>query len=157
VITTVRRVQYAIGYIQLRLFAEAAEELDAISPADLDRPEVLAARVELFREAGEWSQVVPFARRLLERDASDVGAWVSLGCAVRRVESVSAARDTLLVAEERLGPGHAIIHYNLACYHCLLGEGAEARRRLAEACRLDAEYAKLAQEDPDLLAINAPG
>lgn len=153
VIPTGKRVQYAIGYAQLGLFKEAAAELEAIVPAERNRPDVMAARVELHREAGEWEQVADYARQLLAVDASDLGAWISLGCAMRRVENVAAAKELLLLAEARLGEGHAIIHYNLACYHCLLGEPDEARRRLAEAWRLDASFRRIALDDPDLLAM----
>lgn len=153
VIPTARRVQYAIGYAQLGLFAEARAELEAVTPEDRGRQDVVAARIELHREAGEWSEVADYARQLLAADANDLGAWISLGCAMRRLENVAAAKDLLLLAEARLGDGHAIVHYNLACYHCLLGEMTEARRRLAEACRRDKEFKKVAREDPDLLAM----
>jgi len=155
VISTAKRVQYAIGYAQLGLFKDAASELEAVAPADRDRAEVVAARVELHREAGEWDRVADYARQLLALDVSDLGAWISLGCAMRRVENISAAKELLLLAEARLGSGHAIIHYNLACYHCLLGETDEARRRFAESCRLDASFKKIALDDPDLQSMHA--
>ena len=159
VITAAKRAQYATGYVQLGMYREAARELEAVAAADRWRPEVMAARIELHRETGDWAEVRRYALRLLERDAADLGAWISLGCAVRRVENVAAARDALLQAEACVGKGHAIVHYNLACYYCLLGDRDEARRRLAEACRLEEHFKRAAQDDPDLEDIRerAPG
>lgn len=152
-IPTARRVQYAYGYLGLGLLAEAAHELDAVTEADQFAPEVMAARVDLFMAAHEWGRVVEYARRLLELDQNNVAAWISLGCAVRRVENVAAAKQVLLEAERLHGGQHAVIHYNLACYTCLLGEMTAAKAYLTCACRMDANFKAAALKDPDLAAL----
>jgi Flp pilus assembly protein TadD len=152
-IPTSRRLEYALGYVSLGLIAEAEAELAAVCPDDREAPEVAALRLELHMAAKRWDLVAEQARALLLQDQDNVGAWVALGCAVRRVENVAAARDLLLRAEPLHGAKHAVIHYNLACYFCLLGEHEAAKARLAIACRMDPSFKHTALEDPDLEAI----
>lgn len=151
--TTARRIQYALGYLALGLTREAAEELDAIAVEDHHRRDVMAARIEVHSEAGQWDRVCHYARRILLEDESSVAAWIALGCAVRRIEGIAAARDLLLRVEPVHGGEHAIIHYNLACYHCLLGEREAAEACLRKACGMDGHFKSVALADPDLATM----
>lgn len=47
-------------------------------------------------------------------------------------------------------PACAVIHYNLACYECQLGELEVAKARLRHAFKLDAHLRTLALDDEDL-------
>lgn len=154
-IPTSRRVEYALGYLGLGLHAQAADELAAVGREDCFAPEVMGARVELHLAMKQWKRVVGDARRLLELDQNNVAAWIALGCALRRTESVGAARDLLLRSERLHGAKHAVIHYNLACYTCLLGDLQAAKAHLAKACTMDSEFKTAARDDPDLRAIAA--
>jgi hypothetical protein len=49
-----------------------------------------------------------------------------------------------------LHPSCAVLHYNMACYECLLGDIPEARRRLSVACKMGKEWKTGALTDPDL-------
>lgn len=149
-IPTHRRIEYAMGYLALGMLRDAEKELSAVAPADRELPAMLSARIALHQEVDDWSAVENLARRLIELEGEDPGAWISLGCAVRRTKSIEAARDLLLAVEPRFGSTCATLHYNLACYHCLLGERTEAAVRLATACRMDANFKSAARSDPDL-------
>jgi hypothetical protein len=46
----------------------------------------------------------------------------------------------------------AELHYNLACYACLLGDMKEARQRLEIACKMD-DHFKASALDEDLRAL----
>ncbi|MCR6654656.1 MAG: hypothetical protein NVV63_02345 [Opitutus sp.] len=129
---------------------QASDEMEAISFEDRQSVEVMSARLDLHAAAGHWDIVESFARTILKQDSNHVQAWVSLGCAVRRTTSVEAARDALLAAECALKEEHAIIHYNLACYYCLLGDHETAKMRLGLACRKDSSFKAAALDDPDL-------
>ncbi len=50
-------------------------------------------------------------------------------------------------------PGAAILHYNLACYECQLGEIEVAKARLQHALSLEPRYRLTALENEDLQAI----
>lgn len=51
------------------------------------------------------------------------------------------------------GAACALLHYNLACYFCLLGDLATARERLARACKMEKKLKVDALEDRDLEAL----
>ena len=59
----------------------------------------------------------------------------------------------LLKAEAIHGENSAILHYNLACYACQLGDIEEAKSRLSTACKMDPQFKATALDDPDLEAM----
>jgi len=153
VISTRRRVEYAHGFIALKMFGEASQELHAIPFEEQFSPIALGAWIDLHLAEERWDIVEGLSRKLLAIDPENAGAWITLGCAIRRTDSVTAARDLLRGLVEKFGAAHAVFHYNLACYHCLLGETAAARESLANACRMDAAFKETALDDPDLKAM----
>lgn len=74
---------------------------------------------------------------------------VSLVFATRRAESIEAAKRILLEAVEQ-HPDCALMHYNLACYECQLGELEVAIARLEHALKLDPGMRLMALDDEDL-------
>jgi tetratricopeptide (TPR) repeat protein len=83
------------------------------------------------------------------RDPDNVQWSVSWAYAARRADSINAARLILLEAVERQ-PEAAILHYNLACYECQLGDLEVAKARLRHAINLDDGFRAMALEDEDL-------
>lgn len=152
-VSTQRRVQYALGYIGLGLINEASDELEAVDFGDRFSTEVIAARVELHMAAKHWDIVVNFAATLTERTPEDVRGWISQAFALRELDRVAEAKDVLLRALPLHGEKAALVHYNLACYECLLGNVAAAKERLATASRMDAHWKETALDDPDLKSM----
>jgi tetratricopeptide (TPR) repeat protein len=144
-----RRLEVAEGYADLGMFLDALAELDAIAPESRDKPEVLAARVPIYAKLEKWELMQTVARRLVIGEPEHVEWIVSLAYATRRTETIEAAKTMLLDAVER-HPSAAILHYNLACYECQLGQIEVAKARLGHAFRLDANLRALALEDEDL-------
>lgn len=77
---------------------------------------------------------------------------MSLAFATRRAESVQAAKAVLLRAFALL-PKEAILHYNLACYECRLGNLDAARERLRGAFELEPRFRQAVLEDEDLAPL----
>ena len=50
-------------------------------------------------------------------------------------------------------PDEAILHFNLACYHSLLGEFPAAKKHLNRAIKLDERFKVGAVEDDDLVGM----
>jgi len=50
-------------------------------------------------------------------------------------------------------PTAAILHYNLACYECLLGDVEVAKARLRHAFKLEPSFKLKALEDEDLEGV----
>ncbi len=149
-ISTRRRIEYATGYLELGLASAAAEELAAIDLADLDLPEVLRVRSEYLMQTREWEPLVTTAALLVRRMPDDESGWISWAYALRELNRVEEAQAVLKEAELRHGKTCGVLHYNLACYACLLGNHVEAIRRLRRALRINEEWKASALTDSDL-------
>jgi tetratricopeptide (TPR) repeat protein len=146
---TARRLSYASGYTGLGLFKEAAAELKAVKGEDRKTAEFLAVQSELLLVTRQWEPLVRVAEEHVLRQCTQPTAWINWAYALRELERVEEAKAVLLQAES-IHPDVGVLHYNLACYHCLLGEMKEARKRLTQACRLDQSWKEAAESDPDL-------
>lgn len=154
-IPTSRHLQYALGYLGLGLLKEAEAEMKAIDARDRHTPEVLSCWIDLHLARKRWSSLKTVGRRLTEADPQQCHGWVMWAYALRELNEVEAALAVLTRAQPLHGATHAIIHYNLACYHCLLGDLPSARAALATAFRMDAHFKAGALEDPDLATLRA--
>lgn len=154
---TRRRVEYALGYIALGMFAEARAELDGIAGEEWMLPVVRSTRVDYHLAAKEWKKAVTVASELARAQPEVENAWIGWAFALRELGLVREARDVLLEAEELHGKTCAVLHYNLACYDSLLGALKSAERRLKRACKMDQQFKLAAREDPDLVALREAG
>ena len=152
-ISTRRHLQYASGHIDLGMFKEATAELKAIALSDQSLPAVVSVRIDLHMQAKQWSQVIKFSRELTQLTPADDKGWISHAFALRELERIEEAQAVLLEAEPLVGKKCGLLHYNLACYACLLGNKPEAKRRLTTAFKIDKVWKQEALEDPDLKAI----
>ncbi len=150
---TARKLRYARGYIELGLFNEAADELEGIEYADRFHPDVMAARIEVHLAAKQWAMVVDTACDLARKAPTIEVAWIHWAYALRELDRIAEAKAVLIEAEPRHGKSSALLHYNLACYHCLLEERREARKELKTAFAMDPELRSVARDDSDLKAI----
>ncbi|MEO6787980.1 MAG: hypothetical protein ABI318_17790 [Chthoniobacteraceae bacterium] len=89
------------------------------------------------------------AKKLTEYDPKNPQWMISWAYATRRAESIEAAKRILLEAVEQHSQ-HALIHYNLACCECQLGELEVANARLQHALKIDPGKRAMALEDDDL-------
>lgn len=92
------------------------------------------------------------ARVLVLREPDNAQWPVSWAYATRRADSIKAARLILLEAVERI-PSAAILHYNRACYECVLGDVEVAKARLKHAFKLEPSLREKALDDEDLKAV----
>ncbi len=154
---TRRRVEYALGYIGLGMFADARAELEGIAGAEWLAPVVRSTRVDLHLAAKEWKKAVTVASELARAHPEIENAWIGWAYALRELNLVSEARSALLEAEPIHGKTSAVLHYNLACYDSLLGALKSAQTRLKRAIRMDEQFKLAALEDPDLVALREAG
>jgi tetratricopeptide (TPR) repeat protein len=138
-ISTRRHLEYASGFIELGMFAEAAGELAAIPAADRNSPEVLSVQADFHMQAKQWEELITTARAYAQAAPEADKGWIYWAYALRELGRVTEAQTVLLEAEPRHGATCAVLHYNLACYACLLGDKPEAKRRLTLAFKLGSE------------------
>ena len=147
--TADRHLQAAVGYLELGMVEDAANEIECISPDQKNSSEVLGVRLEIYRAAEKWSLMEVVARELWKRHQDQPVYWNDLAWAVRRAESVESANAILLEAVEKF-PEDAMTNYNVGCYSCQLGDIEQAKMRVRKAIELDAKFKLLAVDDPDL-------
>ncbi len=152
-ITTARRVEYARGYLDLGLFAQAAHELTLIRCEDERAIEVMEVRIELHTAAKQWDLAAAAAEQVVLAKPDGPEGWISWAYATRRCRDIPSAELILLDAEKRLGASCSMIHYNLACYRCQQGDLEGAKERLATAFRIEPLAKAAALNDSDLLAL----
>ncbi len=144
-----RRLQPALGYLELGMFEEANEELEELPPELRAADEVLGLRIEILQKLAKWESARVLAESLAKRSPGNPGWWLSWSYALRREQSVLAAQTVLRKASE-IHPDIALIAYNLACYACVLGDLAEARTLLKIAFGMDMTFKRIALDDTDL-------
>lgn len=152
-ISTTRRLEYASGYMALGMHKDAAAELDLIAGEEKESAAVLRHWATLYHETKEWVALIKVATALAGTEPDEEHGWISWAYALRELDRVQEAQDVLLKAEVLHGDSCAVLHYNLACYACLLGDMVGAKRRLATAIKMDAEFKDSAKEDPDLVRM----
>ena len=142
---------YALGYLGLGLVKEAADELETIEGTDRLSIPVMLARIELYMEAKDWELLVAAAKGVARADPTRERAWIGWAYGLRCLEQVAEARTVLLEADLLHGKTCALLHYNLACYECLLGDTAATMTRLRRACKIGGKQFKtMALDDTDL-------
>ena len=153
VISTRRHLQYAAGFLDLGMIPDAARELDAIVRADRDTPEVLTVRIDLHMHAKQWKPVCTVAAKLVSAEPGNDKGWISWAFALRELGRIEKARQVLIEALPLHEKTCDVLHYNLACYECLLGNLPEALDYLSVAMQRDQHWKAEAIDDPDLEAL----
>lgn len=126
----------------------ALDELDRLPAADRGGTTASLLAGETLRAAGEWHAALdPFARAAAGDDGR-LEAWLGLGWCRKRLGDVPSAIAAL---EQGLArhPRQAILFYNLACYHSLVGNVSAAVDHLARAISLDSRYRDLTAAEHD--------
>lgn len=154
-IKAAHRLAYARGFLELGMAAHARGELERLSPEDAASWDALSVWMDLRMETREWAAVVDLAREYAQARPREDKGWICWAYALRELQRVSEARDVLLRAEALHGASCALLHYNLACYYCLLGDRAEATQRLRRAVGMQSGFAEDAKTDPDLRGLES--
>ena len=139
------------GYLDLKMYAEAREEL-LLVPRKYRKHSMYLWMMNRLSDTGDWETAVTASHSLWEAHPDLVATWVAYAYAVRRHENIVTARNILLQAIEQFHE-EAIIPYNLACYECTLGNSEKAKRYLKHAFSLDTSFRAIALEDEDLITL----
>ena len=136
------------------MYEEANAELEEIDPFCRHPPEVLVARVIIYRELKKWDLMVVVAQKLAEWNANEPGYFIDWAYATRRAESIQLAHAILARGVE-LHPEDGLIQFNLACYEAQMGSIDRAKMHLRRAKKADKKFSLMAMDDPDLEPICA--
>jgi Tfp pilus assembly protein PilF len=147
-----KRLNAAMGYLNLGMPQDAWSELEDIQATDRARPEVLKVRVEVCRALKQWEMMAEVSNHLRKIEPDEVGHALDQAHATRRFKSEVEAAEILSTALRRYYDD-ALVRYNLACYRCVMGRVEEAREMLETACKKDESLRELAETDEDLVGL----
>ena len=147
-----KHVEYASGYLDLKMFDEATREADlalAIAPGD---ERALAIKSAILWEQNRLTEVEPYMAKLAEMNPRNSGLWINLAYIRRRTQSLEAAVATLERAFDA-NPKDALAHFNMACYRAIQNRTSEALALLRLAVNLDPKLRALAKAEQDFESI----
>ncbi len=143
-----KHVEYASGYLDLRMYDEAVQEADLALALSPNLPQAIAIKSAALWQANRLSEAEPFIAKLAELNPRDAGIWINLAYIRRRTQSLDAAVDTLQRAFDA-NPRDALAQYNMACYRAVQQRPQEAIEMLRNALHLDPKLKVLAKAEPD--------
>jgi len=139
----------ACAFIELGMFDEAQAELEAVDSCDRLLPEILSARIPVYRLLENWDLMALVAKTLTQWNPEEPGNFVDWAYAARRAESIQAAY-AILTRAAGIHPADGAIQFKLAGCEAQMGCLDRAQEHLKRATEIDASFRLAALEDPDL-------
>lgn len=147
-----KHIEYAAGYLDLRMYEDALREVDEVLARVPDQPQALALKSATFWQANRLPEAEPCLARLAELRPREVDVWINLAYIRRRTQSLDAAAETLQHAFAA-NPRDALAHFNMACYRAQQHRTDEALELLKNALQLDPKLKALARTEPDFAEV----
>ncbi len=151
---TERKIVAAQGYVELKLYAEAREELSTLPPDAMNRAEVVELRMLCLMGAEDWEGALGQARRLCAMEREEPGGFIHAAYCLHELGRTIEALDLLSNGPPALRT-KAVYYYNLGCYHARLGHRDQALSHLEKCFEMDVRFRRMAREDPDLNTLKA--
>ena len=150
-------LEAAQGWLELGNHEEANEELELIDAPLRSHPDVLEVRWDIYAKVKNWEACLHIAKAMVKLDPYRFTGWINRSFALHELKRTQEACDQLHEGLYRFRD-ESLIWYNLACYACVLGDKARARKMLDKAIELGGDKVKLrALDDPDLQGVWVSG
>lgn len=147
-----RKLRAAQGYSELGMWSDAVEELDTVPVEFQERADVLQVRLYVLMQARAWEKAMVAAQRLCKADPKSTLGFIHAAFCMHELGKTREALDFLTSGPEALLQD-ATYHYNLACYHAVLGDTQQAANSLMVCFKMDPHFRDYAKSDPDLRAL----
>lgn len=125
----------ALGWLELGNHIEADGELAQIAPELRMHPNVLEIRWGIQYLAQKWEACFDTGVALVNAAPERSPSWRHRAASAHYMKRTREAYDLLLPALDKF-PDDWSIHYDMACYACVLDNHKEARERLEKAFEL---------------------
>lgn len=145
----VRTLESALGWLELGLPEEALSELAGLSARDRMKRQALELKLFAEMRALRWNAGADTGRLLCLREPKEARFFIHAAYCLHETGDTRAARNWLMTGPTCLIED-PLFHYNLACYHAVLGEPKQAHSHLERAFSMDDSLRKVAREDKDL-------
>ena len=142
----------AIGWLELDLPEEALRELQRLEPRQRMRRQALEIKLVAEMKAGRWNDGADTGRLLCLREPREPRFFIQAAFCLHETGDTAAARNWLMTGPSELIQD-PIFHYNIACYHCVLGESTRARSHLTRAFAMNGRLREMAAKDKDLATL----
>jgi hypothetical protein len=141
----------AFGWLELGNPSEAAADLERISPAHQNHPDVLEVRWQIRARLEQWESCLAIATSMCIHAPERPQGWLHLSVSLYRMKRTQEAWDALLPMAEKF-PKSWVIPYDLSCYACQLSQTEQGRHWLRKAFALasSCDVKAIAMADPDL-------
>jgi len=137
------------GYLHLKMFHEANDELEKLPTEIKTHPMVLEARLVLLMEMDKWEEGVLLGESLIQLWPSEHEFHFKTAYCLHELNRTTEAKVTLESAPKSIRDT-ALYCYNLACYETQLGNLDEAKCLLKDCFARDPQYREESLDDPDL-------
>jgi len=141
-----------MGYLELGMADEAMSELEAMSAVKKKTErygELLLATQMMLKQ---WGDAAYTAERLCDMNTEECGYFIHAAFCLHEIGNTEGAMRRLLTGPSALMKD-PLYHYNLACYHAVLGQVEPAESALSRAFELDSKLREVARDDNDLAGI----
>jgi predicted Zn-dependent protease len=145
-------LEAAEGYLQLEMAEDALVELRNMPTREQNSErykELLLATQMMLKH---WNSAAATAQELCKMDGKEKSYFIHAAFCLHETGETLAALRQLLSGPKSL-VNDSLYHYNLACYHAVLGNLTDARSCLDKSFKLDPELEKTASEDDDLKSL----
>ncbi len=148
----VKDLEAAEGYLQLEMAEDALVELRNMPAKEhgSERYKELLLATQMMLQL--WKPAAVTALELCKIDRKEKSYFIHAAFCLHESGNTLAALRQLLSGPKLLF-GDPLYHYNLACYHAVLGNLTDARACLDKSFKLDPELEKTASEDSDLKSL----
>ncbi len=148
----VQTLQTALGWLELGLPEDALKELEGLNAKERMRKQALELRLVAQMKAAHWNAGADTARLLCMRDPKEPRFFIHAAYCLHETGDTVAARNFLMTGPSNL-IDEPLFHYNIACYHAVLGEQKRARSHLSRALSMDESLRGRARQDADLATL----
>ena len=150
-----RQIQtQAEGYLELGMPQHALDVLARLGDPANFNSHALYLWGDALQTMGRFAEALIPLGRAAKIAPENIHVWLSMGWCHKRTGNIDLAIEAL---EEALAvdPGEAIVHYNISCYLCLVGDKTRALYHLSEALAIDPEYRDLIEKERDFDSIRS--
>lgn len=145
----VQTLQSALGWLELGLPEDALKELEGLDAKERMCKQALELRLVAQMKAAHWNAGADTARLLCLRDPREPRFFIHAAYCLHETGDTVAARNFLMTGPSNL-IDEPLFHYNIACYHAVLGQANQARSHLSRAFSMDEALRDVAEKDEDL-------
>jgi tetratricopeptide (TPR) repeat protein len=140
------------GYLELGMLEDARAELGAVQGAAREGVDFAVLQIEVLMLAKCWSHARDACQKFSQRWPDNSHGFLHEAYCLHELGDTGVAIEVLHSGPDFL-LGEAVYHYNLACYHAVIGDLDMARGYLRRAIRMDRSFRASALEDPDLVRL----